>query len=199
MTASGAIATLSTLVVLMQFGCHSATNAHRDMLIREPHEGAIMWSLHESGERLGSGGELQIYLDAETHAHAKAGFAKYTLGVGGSLPVHRHDKTEEFAYVLSGNGAAVSVDDEGNELEHRIALGYFWYNPPGGWHTVRNKGNTPLTIVFATVPNEAHGLLSFFRRISSAPGQDPIDIPPDELERIAVESDMILWEPDQVD
>ncbi|MHC5115242.1 MAG: cupin domain-containing protein [Planctomycetota bacterium] len=188
-------AALAASVALAQVGCGSSSKTRHDMLIMEPHEGDVLWSLHESGERLGAGGELQIYLDAETHPHARASFSRYTLGVGGALPVHRHDKTEEFAYVISGEGAAVSVDDEGNETEHRIAPGYFWYNPPGGWHTMRNKGRTPLTIVFATVPNEAHGLLSFFRRISSAPGEDPIEIPPDELDRIAAEHDMILWKP----
>ena len=66
-------------------------------------------SFHESKDELGSGGELQIFIDPETHPEATASFAKYTLGVGGALPVHRHDKTEEFAYILSGEGAAVVV------------------------------------------------------------------------------------------
>lgn len=182
--------------MLVPAGHAAADDARHEMVIMEPDEGDVLWSLHASGEELGSGGELQIFLDAQTHPHARASFAKYTLGVGGALPVHRHDKTEEFAYVLSGKGAAVSVDDEGNETEHVISAGYFWYNPPGGWHTMRNHGDTPLTIVFATVPNEAHGLLSFFREISSAPGEDPIQIDPAELERIATEHDLILFKPD---
>jgi mannose-6-phosphate isomerase-like protein (cupin superfamily) len=184
------------VIALCLTGCHTHRPAPEPILILEPHEGDVLWSLHEHGDDLGAGGELQIFVDAETHPHARAAFARYTLGVGGALPVHRHDKTEEYAYVISGEGVAVSMDDDGRETEHRIAPGYFWYNPPGGWHTMRNKGDTPLTIVFATVPNEAHGLLSFFRKVSSAPGEDPKAIPPDELARIAAEHDMVLWSPD---
>ena len=59
-----------------------------------------------------------------------ASFAKYTLGVGGALPVHKHDRTEEFAYILSGDGAAVVLDDDGGEVEVPISAGCVWYNPP---------------------------------------------------------------------
>ena len=41
-----------------------------------------------------SGGKLQIFMDAESHPHASASFAKYELGVGGELPEHKHNKTE---------------------------------------------------------------------------------------------------------
>jgi hypothetical protein len=67
-------------------------------------------------------------LDPETHPAASASVAKYTPGVGGALPVHRHDKTEEFAYILSGEGAAVTIGDNGEEVEIPISAGYFWYN-----------------------------------------------------------------------
>ena len=161
----------------------------------EPHEGDRLWMFPESRENLGSGGELQVFVDSETHPHAAASFARFTLGVGGALPVHRHDKTEEFAYFLSGEGVAVFLDDSGAESEIPVATGYVWYNPPGRWHAVRNTGSTPLSLVFATVPNEKKGLMSFFRRIGSTPGKEGTPISFEELQRIGAEHDMILRDP----
>ena len=182
-------------VALLVVGCQSAPTPRRPMVIMQPHEGDHLWSFHESGDELGSGGELQIYIDPETHPDASASFAKYTLGVGGALPVHRHDRTEEFAYILSGEGAAVAVDEAGEEVEIPISAGYVWYNPPGAWHAVRNTGSVPFTLIFTTVPNEKKGLLSFFRRISVEPGQDPIVLAPEDMERLAAEHDLILRAP----
>lgn len=162
------------------------------IVIMEPDEGDILWSFPESADELGSGGELQIYIDATSYPEAGASFAKYSLGVGGALPVHKHEKTEEFAYILSGRGAAVALDESGEETEVPISEGYVWYNPRGVWHSVRNKGSEPLVLVFATVPNEAHGLLSFFREISVEPGQEGRQISPEELERLGAEHDLIL-------
>lgn len=183
-------------ITLVVFGCHAASDEHRAVVLMQPHEGVRLWSFHESKDELGSGGELQIFIDAETHPQAWAGFAKYTLGVGGALPVHRHDKTEEFAYILSGEGVAVVLDNGGMEVEVPVSAGYVWYNPPGAWHAIRNTGSAPLSLVFTVVPNEKQGLLSFFRRISVKPGQEPIALSPQELERVASEHDLILRAPD---
>lgn len=158
-----------TAAVLLMTGCHGASPEAHAPPIMEPHEGDRLWLFPESKDHLGTGGELQIFVDSETHPHATASFAKFTLGVGGVLPVHRHDKTEEFAYFLSGEGVAVLLDDTGAESEIAVATGYVWYNPPGQWHAIRNTGSTPLSLVFATVPNENKGLMSFFRRIGSTP------------------------------
>jgi hypothetical protein len=50
-------------------------------------------------------------------------------------------------------------------------------------------------MVFATIPNEKKGLLSFFRTISVKPGEEPVALPPDEFARIATEHDLILKPP----
>ena len=183
-------------IALLLVGCNCAPSPQRQVVIMQPHDGDILWSFHESKDELGSGGELQIFIDPQTQPEATASFAKYTLGVGGALPVHRHEKTEEFAYILSGEGAAIVLNNAGEEVEIAISAGYFWYNPPGAWHALRNNGTTPLSLVFATVPNEKNGLLAFFRRISVEPGQDPIVLAPEDLERIASEHDMILRQAD---
>ncbi len=188
---------MCVLIALLLVGCQSAPTEPRPVVIMQPHEGDHLWSLHESKDELGSGGELQIFIDPETHPEATASFAKYTLGVGGALRMHRHDKTEEFAYILSGQGAAVVVDDDCEEVELPIAAGYAWYNPRGAWHAVRNTGSTPLSLVFTTIPNEKKGLLAFFRRISVEPGREPVVLAPEDLERIASEHDMILRSSDR--
>ena len=179
-------------VTLLVVGCSGARD-HRPVVLMQPHEGDRLWSSHESKDELGSGGELQIFIDPETHPEASASFAKYTLGVGGALPLHRHDRTEEFAYILSGEGVAVVLGDDGVEVDVPISAGHVWYNPPGAWHALRNIGSTPLSLVFTTVPNEKKGLLSFFRLISVEPGHDPIVLSPEHLERIAAEHDLILF------
>ncbi len=178
-------------VVLVVVGCRTVPREPRPHIM-QPHEGDYLWVFPESKDELGSGGELQIFVDAHTHPHARASFAKFTLGVGGALPLHRHDKTEEFAYFLSGEGAVVALDHDGKEIEIPVSVGYVWYNPPGVWHAVRNTGSTPLSLVFATVPNEKKGLLTFFRRICAEPGKEGIPLSHEELERIGSEHDVIF-------
>ena len=156
-----------------------------------PGEGDHFWVFPESSETLGSGGEFHIYVDPDTDPAALASFARFALGVGGALPEHRHLKTEEFAYFISGEGVARLYDD-GELRDVPVGAGYVWYNPPGEWHSIANTGDEPLVLVFATVPNEKKGLLSFFRKISVKPGQEPVTLPPDEFGRIAAEHDLIL-------
>ena len=181
-------------VILLAAGCETGPSKEQTPHVMEPHEGDHLWMFPESEDEVGTGGELQIYVAAHSHPGATASFAKFTLGVGGALPVHRHDETEEFAYFLSGQGVAVFVDEDGARTEVRVAPGYVWYNPAGFWHAVRNTGDEPLSLVFAIVPNEEQGLLSFFRQIGTTPGHAGTPIAPEELKRIGAEHDMILWE-----
>ena len=95
-------------------------------------------------------------------------------------------------YFLSGVGVVVSVDGDGNEVEVPVSSGYVWYNPPGVWHAVKNSGTVPLSMVFATIPNEKKGLLSFFRRVCVGPGQEGLHISKEELERLGREHDLIF-------
>ncbi len=68
--------------------------------------------------------------------------------------------------------------------------------PPASRRAIKNTGTEPLTLVFAAVPNEKTGLLSFLRRIGAKPGQEATPLPPDEFVRIAAEHDLILRPPD---
>ena len=73
-------------ITLLVVGCHAASDEHRPVVRMQPHEGDHLWSFHESKDEIASGGELQIFIDPETHPEAWASFAKYTLAVGGALP-----------------------------------------------------------------------------------------------------------------
>jgi mannose-6-phosphate isomerase-like protein (cupin superfamily) len=189
-------ATVTILVgsaVLAVSGCQFSPRETRPIVLR-PDDANMLWVFPDSENDLGRGGELGIFIDAHTHPHARASFATFTLGVGGELPVHRHDKTEEFAYIISGEGAAVAVGDDGQPFDIPIAAGYVWYNPPGVWHAFRNTGSEPVSLVFATVPNEKQGLLSFFRRVCSEPGEPGTPISTKELVRIGTKHDVIFHE-----
>jgi quercetin dioxygenase-like cupin family protein len=172
----------------------AADTTAASLVIIEPDGGDIVWIFPKNKDTLGSGGELQIYVDAETHPEAKGSFAKFTLGPGGSLPVHKHDKTEELAYFISGEGVAVGFEN-GEPQELPVREGNVWYNPPGVWHSIKNTGDEPLVLVFAVVPNEKVGLLSFFRRVGAKPGEEATILSPDEFGRIAAEHDLILRPP----
>lgn len=175
-------------------GAAGAPDAGLPVIIA-PDGGDVVWFFQESPETLGSGGELRIYIDHATHAEARGSFAKFTLGVGGALPIHRHHKTEEIAYIIAGAGVAVGVAENGDEVEMPISAGYIWYNPPSAWHAVRNTGDEPLAMVFATIPNEEQGLLSFFRKIGNTPGAEAKVIAADDFARMAAEHDMIMRPP----
>lgn len=161
-----------------------------------PGEGEHLWVFPESSEELGAGGEFHVYVDPMTIPGARASFARFALGPGGALPMHRHAKTEEIAYFVSGQGLVQLVEgDETTEVQ--VGPGHVWYNPPGAWHSVRNTGEEPLVLVFAAIPNEKKGLMTFFRKISVKPGEEPTELPPEEFARIAAEHDMILRPPEE--
>ncbi len=163
----------------------------RNVVVWEPEEGDHLWVFPQSKEELGSGGEFHIYVDPTTHPAAAASFARFALGVGGDLAEHRHERSEELAYLISGNGA-VKRRENGALVAVPIHAGSVWYIPPGAWHSVRNTGTAPLVMVFATTPSTDKGLLSFFRRIATAPGHDPNPVTRDDIARIGAEHDFVL-------
>lgn len=175
---------------------HVDADPHAAVISRE--EADHFWVFAESKDTLGSGGEFHVYIDPEQYPDARASLAEYGVGVGGALPVHRHDKTEEIAYFLSGEGV-VQIYENDTPREVPVRTGHVWYTPPGAWHGLRNTGAEPLTLVFATIPNEEKGLLSFFRRIGTRPGVEGTPLSPEEFGRIAAEHDLILKPPTTVE
>jgi mannose-6-phosphate isomerase-like protein (cupin superfamily) len=183
------------VIALLFNGCKDGAKALENepsVTVMQSEDGDLMWVFPKSKDTLGSGGELQIYIDHKNHPDAAASFAKYTMGIGGQLPVHRHDKTEEIAYILSGEGVVISFRNE-QPMETPIGSGCVWYTPPGAWHSFKNTGNESLSLVFAAIPNEKKGLLSFFRKIAVEPGKESkTHLSPEEFGKIAAEHDLIL-------
>lgn len=168
-----------------------ATAGHSNVIVHRE-DADRLWVFAESPDELGSGGEFHIYLDPETHPEAPAAFAEFGLGPGGALPPHKHEKTVEISYFLDGEGV-VQVFDGGEPREVPVHAGDVWYIPVDTWHGLRNTGATPLKLVFASIPNEKKGLLSFFRRIGAEPGETPAAaLSPEEFARIAAEHDLVL-------
>ncbi|MEM5566680.1 cupin domain-containing protein [Psychroserpens sp. AS72] len=165
--------------------------------IMEPNAGEHLWVFPKNKDTLGSGGKLQIFMDANTHPHASASFAKYELGVGGALPEHKHNITEEIAYFLSGEGIVITYENE-KRIETPVKEGYVWYTAPGEYHSFKNTGNEPLKLIFAIIPNDKDGLLSFFKKVGAEPGKDATVFSPEEFGKIATEHDLIL-KPAKVD
>lgn len=159
--------------------------------VMHPDSGKHVWVFPESKDKLGSGGKLQIYMDAESHPHASASFAKYELGIGGALPEHKHEKTEEIAYFLSGEGIVITYENE-KRIETLVKEGFVWYTAPGEYHSFKNTGNEPLKLIFAIIPNDKDGLLSFFKKVGAAPGKEATVFSPEEFGKIAAEHDLIL-------
>lgn len=203
---SSALAVLALLVAV--WGCTSAESQQKDetstrsagetappSVVMRSQDGDHFWVFAEAKDKLGSGGEFHVYVDPVRFPKALASFAKFGLGVGGALPVHRHDKTEEIAYFLSGEGT-LTVYENGSAKDIPVRAGYVTYTPPGSWHAIKNTGNGPLTLVFAAIPNEKKGLLSFFRRIGVKPGEVATPLSPEDFARIAAEHDLILRPPD---
>ena len=183
------------VIALLFNGCEDEAKTlgnEQSVTVMQPEEGDVMWVFPESKDSLGSGGELQIYIDHQSHPDAAASFAKYTMGRGGQLPVHRHDKTEEIAYILSGEGIVISFRND-QPIETQISSGCVWYTPPGAWHSFKNTSDESLSLVFAAIPNEKKGLLSFFSKIAVEPGKESkTHLSPEEFSKIAAEHDLIL-------
>jgi len=165
--------------------------------IMAPEDAQQLWIFPESTDKLGSGGLMEIYMDPESHPNASSGFAKYELGVGGALPEHKHNKTEEIAYFLSGKGVVISYEND-KRKETKIKEGYVWYTAPGEWHSFQNTGDEPLKLVFATIPNAKHGLLTFFKKVGAEPGKQGTALSPEEFGKLATDNDLIL-KPAKVD
>lgn len=102
---------------------------------------------------------------------------------GIKISVHRHDRTEEILYLAKGSGTVILGDD-------RISVeegGTVWV-PPGTRHGVENPSSDMRVLWFFTPP----GLDEFFRGMFWAPGEDPKQLRPEQIQEIEREHDSLL-------
>lgn len=87
-----------------------------------------------------------------------------------AAPMHRHEREDEYSYVLEGRVGAIF-----DGVEVYATAGDFVRKPRGEWHTFWNAGDGPLRILEIITPG---GLEELFR-LMGAP-----DAPPDLLDDI---------------
>jgi mannose-6-phosphate isomerase-like protein (cupin superfamily) len=97
------------------------------------------------------GSEVRSLLDSSNAPVRNQSLAEATLPPGGSTDGHRHPKSEEFYYILSGYGR-MSVAAESREVGPFDAI----LTPPGAWHKLANIGREPLVFLCCCAPPYSH-------------------------------------------
>lgn len=92
--------------------------------------------------------ELMAYRNSPC---ARTSLAEATLYPGCHTERHRHPKTEEIYYILSGTGR-MEVDGETEPLHPGDAV----LLPPGAAHQAWNTGDVPLVILCVCAPAYEH-------------------------------------------
>jgi mannose-6-phosphate isomerase-like protein (cupin superfamily) len=82
-------------------------------------------------------------VNAETVASSALIVGQSTFAPDSAHLLHRHDRVEEFFFILEGNGAQLV---EGGEIP--IAAGDVIFVPRNEWHGFRNTGRQPVRAVF---------------------------------------------------
>lgn len=88
------------------------------------------------------------HLDPRCH---NLSLAEATLYPGCTTQAHRHPRSEEIYYFLSGRGLML-MDNE----ERPVEAGQAVFIPAGAGHECRNTGNVPLTFLCQCAPAYTH-------------------------------------------
>ncbi len=101
----------------------------------------------------------RFVLDA-TETSARLAIVEHTIAPGVlAAPVHRHEREDEYSYVLEGRVGAIF-----DGVEVYATVGDFVRKPRGEWHTFWNAGDGPLRILEIITPG---GLEELFRRMGA--------------------------------
>lgn len=103
-------------------------------------------------------------LDA-SETDGRLAIVEHTIAPGVlAAPMHRHEREDEYSYVLEGRVGAIF-----DGVEVYAAAGDFVRKPRGEWHTFWNPGDGPLRILEIITPG---GLEELFR-LMGAPDAAP--------------------------
>ena len=93
------------------------------------------------------GSEIRPLIDRTTSEIERCSLAEEVLPVGAAVGRHHHVETEEVYYILRGAGR-MTVGDETRE----VAAGDAVFIPRGATHTLKNTGQTPMTLLLVCGP-----------------------------------------------
>ncbi|HKQ53364.1 MAG TPA: cupin domain-containing protein [Pyrinomonadaceae bacterium] len=93
------------------------------------------------------GSEIRPLIDRTTSSVERCSLAEEVLPPGASVGRHHHVETEEVYYLLEGEG----VMTVGTETR-AVAAGDAVFIPRGHAHTLKNTGQTPMTILLVCGP-----------------------------------------------
>ncbi len=87
----------------------------------------------------------------DIHGNRTQSLAEAIVAPGSRTLPHRHRKTEEIYYFLSGRGR-LQIE----EATCAVTAGDTFLIPPGSWHSVRNEGRENLVFLCCCSPAYAH-------------------------------------------
>jgi len=93
------------------------------------------------------GSEIRPLIDRTTSQIERCSLAEEVLPVGAQVGRHYHLETEEIYYILKGAGL-MTVGDETREVKAGDAV----FIPRKESHTLKNTGQTPMTILLVCGP-----------------------------------------------
>lgn len=97
------------------------------------------------------GSIIRSLLDRSNAPVANQSLAEASLSPGTQTAPHHHKLSEEFYYVIEGEGV-MTIDG----AEREVGVGDAILIPPGARHTLRNTGMGVLTILCCCAPPYAH-------------------------------------------
>lgn len=97
------------------------------------------------------GAQIRSILDHTNAPIRNQSLGEATLPPGTGNEGHRHPKSEEIYYVLSGRGT-MTVADETREVKPFDAI----LIPPGTYHKLVNAGDEPLAFLCCCAPPYSH-------------------------------------------
>jgi mannose-6-phosphate isomerase-like protein (cupin superfamily) len=97
------------------------------------------------------GSTIRSLLERTNSAAANQSLAEATVPPGASTTPHRHPKTEEIYYILSGTGR-MTLGGEARDVGPLDAI----LIPPGTRHTLANTGPNPLVFLCCCAPPYSH-------------------------------------------
>lgn len=97
------------------------------------------------------GPAIRERMHPDVHGNHAQSLAEAPVAPGSRTQPHRHRKTEEIYYFLSGQGR-LQIEDS----TWAVKAGDTFMIPPGSWHSVHNVGRENLVFLYCCSPAHAH-------------------------------------------